>query len=75
MQNQIHHYRIEFYGGPNDGAMQFLKDKPKENYEIVSKVKNDITNENEIYVYKYVLTWLNSQQAKYIYQDYHIIKG
>lgn len=69
MQNQIQHYRVEFFGGPNDGHIEYSKHRPNEEFQLVSKTISLITNEYEITVYKYILDWLNQYQGKYFYAD------
>lgn len=75
MQNQIRHYRVEFYGGPNDGSVQYSREIPDEIFKVVTKSFNTLTREPEIFIYEYVLNWLNEYQAKYYYKDSYSIKA
>lgn len=75
MQNQIQHYRVEFYGGPNDGHIEYFKEKPKEEFQLISKFQDVITNQYKVYIYLYVLNWINDHQAKYIYKDFYILEA
>ena len=72
--NQIRNYRIEFYGGPNDGEILFSREVPKEVYDIATKHITD-KGDYEIYVHRYVLHWLNDSQGKYVYQEIVELNG
>lgn len=61
MTQQTHNFRIEFYGGPQDGEVIYQRAAPELSFDLAIKLDDSIE------MHHYNLHWTNDIQARYIY--------
>lgn len=63
---QTHNYRIEFYGGPQDGEVIYQRAAPNQTFTLATPTEEGMELHN------YVLSWETTLQAKYLYDGVEV---